>query len=71
MVLNGIIVYFYGLVEGRWYDVGLLRESGVEIDMYRYMIISNNEVYCVYGDFVYFLISYIIFLFKGVVLLVN
>lgn len=71
MVLNGIIVYFYGLVEGRWYDVGLLRESGVEIDMYWYMIILNNEVYCVYGDFVYFLILYIIFLFKGVVLLVN
>lgn len=71
MVLNGIIVYFYGLVEGRWYDVGLLRESGVEIDMYWYMIILKNEVYCVYGDFVYFLILYIIFLFKGVVLLVN
>lgn len=30
MIFDGMIVYMFGLIEGCCYDVGLLRESGVE-----------------------------------------
>lgn len=71
MAPNGIIAHFYGPVEGRRHDAGLLRESGVEIDMHRHMTTPNNEVYCVYGDPAYPLTPYIIPPFKGAVLSAN
>jgi hypothetical protein len=49
MTPNGLIGHFYGPVEGRRHDAGMLRESGVENEMYRNMT-RPNDVYCVYGD---------------------
>lgn len=53
------------------HDAGMLRESGVEIDMHRNMTTPNNEVYCVYGDPAYPLTPYIIPPFKAAVLSAN
>lgn len=60
MAPNGTIAHFYGPVEETRHDPGLLRESGVEIDIHRHMTTPNNEVYCLYGDPAYPLTQYII-----------
>lgn len=60
MAPNGIIAHFYGPVDERRHDPGLLTESWVEIDIHRHMTTPHNEVYWVYGYPVYPLTPYII-----------
>lgn len=68
MVFNGIIVYFFGLIEGCCYDVFMLGESNLLL-LFERMVKFNGDLYVVYGDFVYGIIRYIIFFFRGVYLI--
>ena len=71
MAPNGLFAHFYGPIEGRRHDAGMLRESGVENDMRLHMTRPNNETYCVYGDPAYPLSPYIISPFRGGVITAN
>ncbi|KAK3087535.1 hypothetical protein FSP39_007238 [Pinctada imbricata] len=71
MAPNGIIAHFYGPIEGRRHDAGMLRESGVETEMQHMMNRPNNDVFCVYGDPAYPLTPYIVPPFRGAVISAN
>ncbi|KAK3105969.1 hypothetical protein FSP39_009829 [Pinctada imbricata] len=62
---NGMIAHLFGPIEGRRHVAGMLRESGIETQMQRYMTTQNNEVYSVYGDPAYPISPYIIPPFRG------
>lgn len=68
MVFNGLIVYLYGLLEGKRYDVFMLGVSGLLLQFER-IIKFDGELYVVYGDLVYGILRYIIVLFRGVYLI--
>lgn len=66
VVLNGLICYLFGLLEGCCYDVFMLCESGLFEELERKMNKVNGDFYVIYGDFVYFVRRYILVLFRNV-----
>jgi DDE superfamily endonuclease len=54
---DGLALHYAGPVEGRWHDMAMFSESGIEEDLAASLHIDGIP-YCIYGDSAYFLREY-------------
>jgi nuclease HARBI1 len=61
---DGLVLHFFGPVEGRRHDMFLYKESGIDDNLRSSLVISYRK-YCLYGDPAYILRPYLQVEFKG------